>query len=1477
MEPNMCITLLWCLAFATLTFGQTDVNGFYTIVGPKILRPNSEYHVAVSTQGTTSPTTVVVDVGGKQDSGGVLKVTQFVKVDPFSTRIVRLEIGDVGPGNYNLTARGSGGLEFFNTTTLEYVHKSYSVFIQTDKAIYKPGHKVQFRAIVLNYHLKPTVTGALDIYITDGQGNRVKHWSRALTTRGVFSSELQLSESPVLGDWNIVVTVLDQVFHKSFLVAEYVLPKFEVTIDMPEHTTFKQSVVSATIHAKYTYGKPVKGEATISVYPEYYSDVIQPIYQNPLRKVIPINGKAVVQFDVVKDLNLNDEFKRIITFDVTVEEALTGRSQNTSANIIFHNHKYKMELIRTSEYFKPGLKYTAFIKMSHHDGTPVYDDRNPVKVWHGFSHETEKLEENKLMLPRNGLIPLVYYPQINASVIVIEAEYLNQRESLSTILPAHSTSNTFLQATVLTERPTVNKDVEIQVNSTESLQYITYQVLGRGDVIVASTVQIPNAGQHTAVIRFLATYAMAPTAHVIVQFVKDDGEVVADAIDVELDGVLQNYINVDVSRDEVEPDTSVDINFEAKPNSYIGVAGIDQSVLLLKTGNDISHDNVLDELRTYDNGEHSNYMPYLRDSLDRRSMFWWPGSYTAHQAFDKSGATILTNAYVNDYNPWVVSTGQSPKLVVQFQSSAQPVVKPYIGPGAVVQPVTRPPLAGPYAFSRIPAPVWNKPRVFLTHALQDTWLFTNLSTWQDGRASMKSTVPDTITSWVITAFSVDSLYGLGLLDSPKKLKVFRPFFISVDLPYSVRRGEFVSIQVVVFNYLNKDVTADVTLENIGQFDFADTSNDVRDSKLELYKRKSLTIKSNSGSPTSFLIQTKDLGYISIKLTATSKLAGDAIEKKLLVKPEGETIYKNKAIFVDLRKESSFEKNITLDIPSNIVPDSEFIEIGAVGDILGPSTMNLASLIQMPFGCGEQNMLNFVPNIVILDYLKNTKQLTTAVETKSLKYMETGYQQELTYRRSDGSFSAFGSADASGSTWLTAYVVKSFRQAMPYIPIEEKIIIEGLQWLSNNQANNGSFPEVGYVSHSDIQGGSSKGLALTAYTLIAFLENQKATPVYRNTINRAVDYLVRNLPGVEDPYAIAICSYALHLADHPEKNVAFNLLELKANTVDGKKWWKRMDRANDKKNPWVQEPNSVDVEMTAYALLTYLQRGLVEDGLPILHWLVSQQNEQGGFASSQDTVITLYALSQMAERITPSSLKLSATFSYMKNGQSELKVTKENAMVLQLIELPKRTRVLNVTATGTGFAVIKVSYRYNVNVTGAWPLFSLDPQVDKNSDANHLQLSVCSGFRGGNDSNMAVMEVTLPSGFTVDNDALPSLRLSNNIKRVETKDGDTVVMLYFDKMMAEEYCPTISAFQTHKVANQKPVPVTVYDYYDQSRRARVFYSPLKATPCEICEDSDCSKMCMQTDNPKSGASSYFRNSLQLTIVIISNILLVQYFN
>lgn len=84
------------------------------------------------------------------------------------------------------------------------------------------------------------------------------------------------------------------------------------------------------------------------------------------------------------------------------------------------------------------------------------------------------------------------------------------------------------------------------------------------------------------------------------------------------------------------------------------------------------------------------------------------------------------------------------------------------------------------------------------------------------------------------------------------------------------------------------------------------------------------------------------------------------------------------------------------------------------------------------------------------------------------------------------------------------------------------------------------------------------------------------------------------------------------------------------------------------------------------------------------------------------------------------------------------------------------------------------------------------------------------------SNMAVMEVTFPSGFTADVDSLPSLEVSQNVQKVETKNSDTTVVLYFNNFTTYEYCPTVSAFRTHKVARQKPVSVILYDYYDSCK-------------------------------------------------------------
>lgn len=88
-------------------------------------------------------------------------------------------------------------------------------------------------------------------------------------------------------------------------------------------------------------------------------------------------------------------------------------------------------------------------------------------------------------------------------------------------------------------RPRINKDVVVEVQSTENMRYLSYQVLGRGDVIITNTVQIPNRKSHS--ITFLASFVMVPEAQFIAYFVRD-GQIVSDKIEINFDE-LQNFVS----------------------------------------------------------------------------------------------------------------------------------------------------------------------------------------------------------------------------------------------------------------------------------------------------------------------------------------------------------------------------------------------------------------------------------------------------------------------------------------------------------------------------------------------------------------------------------------------------------------------------------------------------------------------------------------------------------------------------------------------------------------------------------------------------------------------------------------------------------------------------------------------------------------------------------------------------------------------
>ncbi|KAG8240283.1 hypothetical protein J437_LFUL012760, partial [Ladona fulva] len=789
----------------------------------------------------------------------------------------------------------------------------------------------------------------------------------------------------------------------------------------------------------------------------------------------------------------------MVKFEVGVEEGISGSRQNASASILLHKYSYKIELIKSSDFYQPGLPFNPMIRVTQFDGSPLGKLKQPVKVKAGFSGDGKDLTENFHPLDQDGMVKLKFDPLLtfdSSSTLEIEAEYPDANKLQAVIYPSQSQSKSYMQVILNTENPKVNEEVQIEVLSTVPLPHITYLVFGRGEILYSRTVVPSNPSQSSIQIKFFATRAMAPAARFIAYFVPPGSkEIIANGLVIKFSKTFQNFVKINTSPViESRPGSEITFTLSAKAYSHMAVMAVDQRTLSLGKDYNISPEKILEDMDSYFGIQESILASGL--TFDK-SVYYRSPSVHFQDVFSRFDAVILTNGEVNSNQ----ITENPPKEL--FSVAA-------IGSGEIHNPqfgVTRPPLAGPFAFSRIPAPSWDyRPRVHLIQDLSDTWIFTNISSGPDGKVTLKRTLPENMTSWLVSAFSVDPVHGIGLLSQEVKIIGKKSFYMNVDFPSPVFLGEIVSISIAVSNFMSQEHSVDVMLEN------------------------------------------------------------------------GENAF-------------------------------HFVENGSKEfrrDLLGNTISNLGKLIRLPMGCGEQNMATLVPNIAILEYLKNTKQLTKAIENKAIEHIEIGYQQQLSYLLSDGSFSAFGPQDAKGnvpqkkrvvlvkpsstvitvfmiipkviglidvkvkatssllreakSRKLTAFVAKYINQAFMLLgnkrggqPLllkgSQKVVEEAFAWLKSVQASNGSFPEVGTIMYEDMQGSRSSALPLTAYTLLSFIDNQKyqQKPIHQNAINKALDYIARNLEELEEPYAMSLCAYALHMAKHPAKETAFHLLESMSKT------------------------------------------------------------------------------------------------------------------------------------------------------------------------------------------------------------------------------------------------------------------------------------------------------------------------------------------
>uniref|UniRef100_A0A667GR44 Pregnancy zone protein n=1 Tax=Lynx canadensis TaxID=61383 RepID=A0A667GR44_LYNCA len=1247
----------------------------------------------------------------------------------------------------------------------------------------------------------------------------------SMNSWGLIQLSFPLSVEPTLGG----------TLQHSFEVKEYVrilfLPKFEVQVKMPKVIGFldEEFVVSAC--GLYTYGKPVSGLVTINVcrkYSRYHSNCHGRYSQKICEEFSQQadDKGCFTQLVQTKIFQLRQKgYDMAIQVEAKVKEEGTELELTGHASCTITSTLSKLKFTKVDTYYRHGLPFFGQVLLVNEKNQPIPNKTVVVTVdgnaYHSHfitdEHGLVDISINTTRFTSSSLTVLVTYKKNSRCFDNwwLEEYHMPAQHTVKRI---SSPSKSYLHLEPVTGTVACGQIQEIRAHYILNEQILKdekdltfyYLIKARG-IISRSGIHVLSIehGELKGVFSFSFRVEsdIASDAQLLLYAFLPDGEIIADTEKINIENCFANKVNLSFSSAQSPPASNINLEVTATPHSLCALRAVDQSVLLMKPEAELS-----------------------------------PHSVSPLSALDVRKCT-----YAKTTNDLILleKLGNAKKFMIKMRfmlgpsyclSTALPQVLPQVAPGVGGR-------AQSIAMNEnVPTIVERPMKETIRKYFPETWIWDLVPLDLSGRSELAAKVPDTITEWKAHALCLSGTTGLGL--SPIiSLQVFQPFFVELTLPYSVVRGEDFTLKATVFNYLSHCIRVSVQLEA-----FPHNSADL------VRKNEANHCVCGSRQKTvSWTVTPKSLGKVNFTATVealqSEELCGnevptvpvvgrkDTVVKPLLVEVRGRTLLSCCPSLIHiclLSLETGVSEKLSLKVPSDVVEGSARATYSVLGDILGSAMRNLQNLLRMPYGCGEQNMVLFVPNIYVLNYLNETGQLTEDIKSKAISYLVSGYQRQLNYKHKDGSYSTFGDYDSrsQGNTWLTAFVLKSFAQARSYIFVENSHITDALTWLSQKQKENGCFQRSGSLLNNAIKGGVDDEVTLSAYITIALLEMPLPVthPVVRNALF-CLESAWRSISESEAQgnlvYTKALLAYAFALAGNQAKrSELLESLDKDAVKEDESIHWQRPGKVQEVPSLYYQpRAPSVEVEMTAYLLLAYLTARPTpssEDlsvASRIVKWITKQQNPNGGFSSTQDTVVALQALSKYGaatfskmEKAAVVTVKSSETFS------EKFQVHDANRLLLQEIRLPEIPGEYSTTVSGSGCVYLQTSLRYNVlpKKEGKVPFTLKVDTLPKNCDGieahRKLQIHINISYTGERpSSNMAIVDVKMISGFIPVKSSVKKLQEKPQIQRTEVSTNH--VLIYFEELTNQTLSFSFSVEQDIQVNNLKPATVKAYDYYE----------------------------------------------------------------
>lgn len=303
-----------------------------------------------------------------------------------------------------------------------------------------------------------------------------------------------------------------------------------------------------------------------------------------------------------------------------------------------------------------------------------------------------------------------------------------------------------------------------------------------------------------------------------------------------------------------------------------------------------------------------------------------------------------------------------------------------------------------------------------------------LAAGRDGKATTELVLPDNLTSWRATATAItsDTKAGVGRTQRPAA----KPLQVSLTLPRTLSLGEEARAIAQVRNLSGQPLQGRVWLE-------------VANGRLDSTTPAAFNLMDRGEHRLSIALRTYRTGPLTVTAHVEGGAFKDAERREVLVLDQ--LVPASVSGYIRLQGGS---ETVTIPPPPTAKGEAALVvlPVASLEQLAAPS---LPYLISYPYGCVEQTLSSFLPNVLVADLIKQGKM--PAMDWKKLvdldRNIRDGVFRIYGYQQPNGGWGWYAPGDfgLDANPHTTGYAIEGFAtmRRLGY-PVDENVYQRGIQ-------------------------------------------------------------------------------------------------------------------------------------------------------------------------------------------------------------------------------------------------------------------------------------------------------------------------------------------------------------------------------------------------------------------------------------------------